>query len=491
METGLSKGRISSKVRRASGFAVADVTALYGAFLLAYQLRVMEDKPLLEHVSITAFAELTLALIPAWVVLFAACGLYTTRQSYGRASELGRLTVAVSLGVTSLVLLDYFSLSTALFPGRKVPVYSLVLGVLAVLLGRQLVRLALRAGFARERGRHNIAIVGTGPLAARVTRELMQPRHGNQVVAAVSQRDAGALFLDRVPVYATVEQVLDSHRLRIDEIVHADPDASRDEAAQLMKMASAQGLGYRFVPDMYGVFAASSVMSTVAGVPLMEVRLTSLDGWGAVGKRVVDVLGSLVGLFLLAPLLLAVAIAIKVSDPAGPVFYRQERLGRGSKPIGIYKFRSMLWQYSTGPDRPYKSAVEAFEAMGREDLIPEFLVQQKVADDPRVSRLGLFLRRTSLDELPQLLNALLGHISLVGPRPITVAELERYGARRDSFLALKPGITGLWQVSGRSDTGYEDRVKLDVFYVENWSTWLDLAILARTVVTVAARRGAY
>ncbi|MBP2415919.1 sugar transferase [Microlunatus capsulatus] len=483
--------RTSGTTWRSAALVAADVVALYAASVAAYELRALEDKPLLEYASIGSFAETMLALVPAWVVLFAACGLYTTRQSYGRASEVGRLLVAVGLGVTSLVLVDYFTLGAPLFPGRKVPVYAFLLGVAAVLLGRSLVRLVLQQVYARDRGLHNVAVVGSGPLAERIVAELGRPGRGTRVIAAVSVRDAGSLLLGRVPVYSTVEQVLQSHRVPVHEIVHVDPDASRDEAARLMALATARGMGYRFVPDMYGVFAAGSVMSTVAGIPLMEVRLTTLDGWGAVGKRLVDAVGAAVGLFLLAPLFLAVGLAVKLTDPTGPVFYRQERLGRGGRPIGVLKFRTMRWEYSTGPDRPYRTAVEAFEAMGRADLVPEFLVAQKVADDPRVSGLGAFLRRTSLDELPQLVNALRGDLSLVGPRPITVGELERYGPRRDSFLALKPGITGLWQVSGRSDTGYDERVALDVFYVENWSHWLDLSILARTVVTVAARRGAY
>jgi lipopolysaccharide/colanic/teichoic acid biosynthesis glycosyltransferase len=151
----------------------------------------------------------------------------------------------------------------------------------------------------------------------------------------------------------------------------------------------------------------------------------------------------------------------------------------------------MMWKYSDGPDRPYKNALETFKAMGREDLIPEFNKVQKVEDDPRVSRFGRFLRKTSLDELPQLFNVLLGDMSMVGPRPIIPMELEHYGDRSASFLALKPGCTGLWVISGRSDVSYEDRVKLDIYYVENWSLMLDLKILVKTVLTVINGRGAY
>ncbi len=207
-------------------------------------------------------------------------------------------------------------------------------------------------------------------------------------------------------------------------------------------------------------------------------------------KRSLDIAGAVAGLVLLAPLFVAVALLVKMTDPAGPVFYRQNRLGLGGRMIGVLKFRSMRWEFSTGPDRPYKTAEQAFEAMGRSDLVEEFRESQKVSDDPRVSRLGAFLRKTSLDELPQLVNALLGHLSLVGPRPIIPAELERYGTSRDAFLSVKPGITGLWQVSGRSDTGYDERVALDVRYVRSRSLWMDLAILLRTVRVVVAREGA-
>jgi exopolysaccharide production protein ExoY len=208
-------------------------------------------------------------------------------------------------------------------------------------------------------------------------------------------------------------------------------------------------------------------------------------------KRIVDVVGAVTGLIVLAPLFLIVALLVKVGDPAGPVFYRQNRLGHLGRQIGVLKFRTMRWAYSTGPNRPYQTAQAAFIAMGREDLVAAFELTQKVADDPRVSPLGALLRRTSLDELPQLINVLLGHLSLVGPRPITAPELEKYGVHGDTFLTVKPGVTGLWQVSGRSDTTYDERVRLDLTYIRTWNAMLDLTILFRTVGVVLAQRGAH
>jgi len=187
----------------------------------------------------------------------------------------------------------------------------------------------------------------------------------------------------------------------------------------------------------------------------------------------------------------AVVVALKVTEPGAPVLYRQMRIGRGSRPIAVLKFRSMSWAYSIGPGRAFESVADAFRAMGREDLVSVFEIHHKVPDDPRVTKIGSFLRRTSLDELPQFLNVLRGELSLVGPRPITVAEYERYGPSGPSYLALKPGMTGLWQVSGRSDVGYDERVKLDTHYVENWNLALDIRIILKTAAAVIGRRGAY
>ena len=211
----------------------------------------------------------------------------------------------------------------------------------------------------------------------------------------------------------------------------------------------------------------------------------------SLGKRLIDVVGAVVGLIALAPVLGLVALLVKVTDPAGPVLYRQHRLGHLGRPIGVLKFRTMRWAYSTGPDRPYATAQAAFVAMGREDLLAEFELTQKVAEDPRVSPLGALLRRTSLDELPQLVNVLLGHLSLVGPRPITAPELEKYGEHGDTLLTATPGVTGLWQVSGRSETTYDERVRLDLAYIATRTLGLDLVILLRTVGVVLLQRGAH
>jgi lipopolysaccharide/colanic/teichoic acid biosynthesis glycosyltransferase len=208
-------------------------------------------------------------------------------------------------------------------------------------------------------------------------------------------------------------------------------------------------------------------------------------------KRTMDVLGATVLLVLFAPLFAVIALAIKITDPSAPVFYTHHRIGKNGRTIKVIKFRSMNNNFSTGAGTPFATPVEAYAAMGRLDLCEEFLLSHKVAADPRVTSIGRFLRRTSLDELPQILSAFKGDLSLVGPRPITSQEVARWGDGADILLAVKPGITGLWQVSGRSDVTFDQRVQLDLDYVRHWTIWLDIKILLKTVPAVLHRRGAY
>lgn len=483
-----------SDVLQVAALVVMDVFALYEAFVLAYIVRASAAKPLAHHISEYGFGALVLMVAPLWILVFAVCGLYSVRMSLTRMSEVTRVIVAVGGGVMSLIVWDYLLPNEPLFPSRAVPVWAVLFGVVLVLSCRGLLRRGVRYCFAQGLGLHNVILIGAGPLAHSMAKELTVPGRGYRIAAVVEPSRDGGEFSPGVPVFRALEDAMQSVRSRhwnVDEIMQAEVDLDRVEIARMMAVANQHGINYRFVPDQFGVYAAASSATTVGGIPVLELRLTALDGWGAVGKRAFDIAGSALLLLLFSPVLLAVAVATKLSDPSGPVLYQQNRLGKNGRPIKLMKFRSMSWLYSTGPDREFKTAPEALAAMGRADLIPEFELNHKLENDPRVSALGNFLRRTSLDELPQLINAFRGDISLVGPRPITQAELDRYGERGASFLALKPGLTGLWQVSGRSQVSYAERVQMDVFYVENWSLGLDVNILFRTVRSVTARKGAY
>lgn len=466
-----------------------DLFAMFEALNLAYSITYAPE-PFVKPMTQVHFAVLAAALSPLWIFLFAVGGLYDVKSTRSRSAEFSRTVAVVLVGVSSLIVLDYMRLAGPISPRRSVPIYSIVFGISFVFLCRQFVRWVLRRAWTRGFGLRNVILVGTGPIAQRIAEDLARPESGYRILAAVAL-DGRKTDYGPVPVYPTLDLAFEGRLHIVDEVLQADVDIARPDVERLMAEVTSRGLVYRFVPNQYGVYAASSRLGTIAGVPVMDVRLTALEGWGAVYKRVFDVAAVLVIGLIASPLLLLTVLVIKVSEPSAPVFYSQMRLGRNGQLINLLKFRTMAWKYSTGPGRLYGSPADVFAAMVREDLCIEFMRDHKVREDPRITRFGRLLRRTSLDELPQLFNVLRGDLSLIGPRPITPEELERYGSQRVSFLALKPGITGLWQVSGRSDVSYDQRVKLDIYYIENWSVKLDLAILARTTAAVLAGRGAY
>ncbi|WP_370866541.1 sugar transferase [Saccharibacillus sp. JS10] len=198
-------------------------------------------------------------------------------------------------------------------------------------------------------------------------------------------------------------------------------------------------------------------------------------------KRSMDMVASLIGLVLLSPLFIVLAILIKIEDSKGPVFFKQQRFGKNSKMFNIYKFRSM----ATNAEQRLKEDPVLYEKY----VANNYKLEQD--EDPRITSIGRFLRKTSLDELPQLFNVFKGEMSLVGPRPIVAQELKEYKDRKDDLLSVKPGVTGYWQVSGRSDVGYPERVDLELFYVYHRTIWLDIRILFATVISVLLKKGAY
>jgi exopolysaccharide biosynthesis polyprenyl glycosylphosphotransferase len=468
-----------------------DFLALLGAFVVAYVIRVqLEGRPVAHPIKAGDFLDVLLVLLPVWILIFALAGLYSQSSLRGRLQEAGKVFVAVSGGVMFTILVDFFQ-ATTIFPSRAVPIYAYGLGLVFVLVARFVVRALQRWLFNFGVGVHQALLVGSGEVAQRIAQDLANIRSGYRVVGVIDTAEGAARRMKGMTVYNSLRKALTCvDEAALDEIIQADSALSQEAVLELVTYATNHHMTYRFVPNQFGLYATNSAVSSLAGVPMIEIKLTPLDGWGRIVKRVFDVIGATLGLILLSPVFVAVAVALKITDP-GPVFFRHRRLSRVNNELRVYKFRTMIWRYCDGPNRPYKNAAQTLKAMGRPDLIAEFEQHQKLADDPRVSRLGRLLRRTSIDELPQFLNVIKGDMSLVGPRPIVPSELERYGEQSASFLALKPGMTGLWQISGRSDITYDERVKLDIYYIENWSLLLDIKILLKTAVALLNRNGAY
>jgi lipopolysaccharide/colanic/teichoic acid biosynthesis glycosyltransferase len=265
---------------------------------------------------------------------------------------------------------------------------------------------------------------------------------------------------------------------------HAIIQTDSSDVSKIYNQAIENHLDYQFIPSHSALFTSRHSVELLGAFPIINVHTTPLVGYGRALKRLVDIFGSLFGLIVLSPLFLLISLLIKISEPRGKVLFMQKRLSRFQKPIYIYKFRSLNLKYNG------LSPEEAFSKMGRPELIAEYRENgDQLDDDPRMTRLGTLLRRTSLDELPQLLNVLKGEISLVGPRALVPAELQDYEFK-SLILSVKSGLTGLAQISGRKDISFEERRKLDMYYVQNWSIWMDLQIIIRTVYMVVSGRGA-
>jgi Undecaprenyl-phosphate galactose phosphotransferase WbaP len=269
--------------------------------------------------------------------------------------------------------------------------------------------------------------------------------------------------------------------LGVDTVIFAMPYTRREQLVHIVSVASESFRNVLIVPNLNGVTNSAVAPRDFAGTLALEIKQNLLDPWSQRLKRALDLLGTVIGGVLISPLVFAIAVLVKFDSP-GPAFYGHRRLGAEGKHFLCWKFRTMHVNAERLLDKHLQD---------NPFLRAEWEQNQKLRDDPRVTRVGHLLRETSLDELPQLWNVLRGEMSLTGPRPIVDAEVPKYGEVYKLYKRIKPGMSGFWQVSGRSDTSYAERVEMDSYYVRNWSVWLDLIILARTAKIVLLSRGAF
>ncbi|UCF79697.1 MAG: sugar transferase [Candidatus Eiseniibacteriota bacterium] len=278
-----------------------------------------------------------------------------------------------------------------------------------------------------------------------------------------------------------------SGALRADEVLVANPQLPISILFGICLPLLKRGTVVRAVSTAFSVVRHQLGAQDLDGLPLVTFRPPALLGWRLGLKRVLDVLGALMGGIILLPVFLVAAIMVKVSSP-GPVLFKQTRVGRNGREFTFYKFRSMV----SGDDSRHREYLKEFVENGREAAVDrKGRKVYKIMDDPRITTFGRFLRRTSLDEFPQLINVLRGEMSLVGPRPCLPYEWALYEDWQKERLAVTPGLTGLWQVTGRSNVSFHDMVILDLFYIFNWSFWRDLKLILRTIPVIFLRRGAH
>jgi Undecaprenyl-phosphate galactose phosphotransferase WbaP len=419
--------------------------------------------------------------LAVWLGLRALLGLYPgygldwveqlRRHAYGGFATVAIIAIfAVSLGLTDL------------FPRLLMLLVLVSLGLLILppLLQYCVKSLMRKAGLWGK----PVVVLGYGEAGTNLVRLLRERWElGYDPVAAFDYRlQAAEGSYETVDARQTLGAVVDVARNNgVDTAIFAMPHIRREHLAQLADLASLSFRHVVVIPNLGGITNSAVVARDLAGTFGVEIKHNLLSPWPRRTKRVLDLFGVVVGGLLIGPIMATIALLIKLDSP-GPVFYGHLRVGAKGKHFRCWKFRTM---------RPDAERLLDEYLQNNPLIRAEWEKTQKLRKDPRVTEVGRFLRKTSLDELPQLWNVLRGEMSLTGPRPIVDAEVPKYGEVYRMYKRIRPGISGFWQISGRSDTDYTERVAMDSYYVRNWSLWLDLFILARTVKVVLLGRGAY
>jgi exopolysaccharide biosynthesis polyprenyl glycosylphosphotransferase len=448
-----------------------DALAAAAALLFAYRLReanidLIPNVQLLEpaHTLPLMSQYLLMFVLPSIIVvivLAAVLGLYTLRLTLSAWTEIGKILLVAVLWlicVTAwyfLVLRTLFYSRVLLFQATFFLAFFLTLLRMSLLL---LQRSLLREGI----GKLLVVSVGSRALASPAKDTLLHEPHYH--------------YLGHLETLENLKRF--ERKQRLDLVIQTDPNPGSEETIALINECRSHHIGYGFLPPVLAEVPHQLQVERLGLLPLIRFQPTPLDGWGHIAKRTFDLLASALLLVLLSPIFALIAIAI-ILDTGTPVLYVSMRIGaHGRRRIRAYKFRTMV--------RDADQRKEEFRELSHRTDGPLF----KVRNDPRVTRVGRVLRRLSLDELPQLLNVLRGEMSLVGPRPHLPEEVDRYSPEQRRVFAVKPGITGLAQISGRSNLKFEDEVRLDLQYIEDWSLLFDLWILWRTVFTILKREGA-
>jgi exopolysaccharide biosynthesis polyprenyl glycosylphosphotransferase len=453
---------------------MGDFFALVLAFVGAYILRVTLDaRPLIEDIPARNYLMVFLVLLPFWLLIFALLGLYSSTIYERRFSEIGRLFMGSFLGLLFVIGYSYL-LNKAVFPARLVPIYGFLLAFIFLVIFRNIIR-----GLRSLLYRHNIGItrvllVGSSNATVELYDSLHSSRvSGYKVVGIVGKprEEYG-----RTPVFSSFQEADKAIKSgSMQSIVQTELYPDNEKNNEILGFAQSHHVAYRFVPGNAELFAGNIAVELFRGsLPVVAVHQTALLGWGRVLKRLFDLVSSSLLIVFVSPIMLMVAILIKLED-GGPVFLRQARLTRFNQEFRVFKFRTNNTTYNG------LTPEEAFAKMNRPDLLKKFRDNGNfLAKDPRNTKIGAFLRKTSLDELPQLFNVITGDLSLVGPRALIPQDLETY-EKKHAILSVKSGITGLAQVSGRNNIPFEERRQLDVYYVQNWTFWLDIVILTKTL----------
>ena len=444
-----------------------DILSLALAAIASFLLRVRLDPylPIVSIPSLADFFEILVWVIPGMLLIYAFAGLYNLKGTRKFYREAVRVIIATTIALFIVILVFFFD--QRLFPSRLIILNAWLFAIVFVIFGRFILKQVQRMLLSRGKGLHKLVVIGDGVATDLIQYIKNHPSTGYKVVAELSHTPE---LLDHLEHLYQEEGV--------EEILHVNSNQSSSEIARLVKFARAKGLNFNYVPNLYDTQQNIVSAETLYGTPVISLKNTPLVGWGSVSKRIFDIIVSILSTIITLPIMLVIMLMIKLDSP-GPVFYVAQRGGMG-KDFPFLKFRSMYTHLSVGDGYGGEDAEKVREELARNSIrqgpIP------KIQNDPRVTKVGRFLRKTKLDEIPQFLNVIKGDLSMVGPRAHVLDELEKYRDQHRRLFTIKPGIFGLAQIAqmDKPDLSFEEEVQLNTEYIENWSTWLDIKILANS-----------
>jgi len=455
----------------------ADFLMIVLAGAVAYWLRftpgIIEIKPVLFQLPFLSYIKIILLVAPVFLIIFALQGLYSLKTTRTFWREFLQITFSISVGMTLIILAIF--LQREWFSSRFIILSAWALSIVFISLSRYAVNLTQKILLIyRGIGMHRLALIGKSGYCGTVCREFKQnPGHGYKIIA-------------QEPTINIDDLRKIQKEKGIDEIFVCDPDIPIKDLRGVSDFCHRNRIEFKFVPAILQSISTNFEVKTLFDEPVIEIKNTPLDGWGKIAKRIFDIVGSLFGIIITSPLLLLTAIAIRL-DSRGPVIFKNERVGHKGN-FNVFKFRYMKIDQCVSAQNPnLEKALELEKKLIETQSVRKGPLY-KIKNDPRKTRVGRIIEALSIDELPQLFNVLMGDMGLVGPRPHQPREVEKYEMWQKRTLSIKPGVTGLAQISGRSDLSFADEARLDIYYIENWSLWMDIEILFKTFFVLLKKR---
>jgi len=464
------------------------------AFLTAYQLRSINDfipgirLPLNLEVfpNLNDYIKYSSIWMIVLIAIFALNKIYSLKNNHGLTKEIGKIWILTTYWF--FLMITYYFLARTFPFSRLAFLFSFIFCLIYFSIGHIVLHYSKKIFLKKGYGKTRVLFIGGNEITEKIFKNLQKTEEfeflGYIDESSPAETIANDLkFLGNISALSAI--ITKQHP---EKIIQTKYHLNKLEAGDLRDLCRENHLEFSFVPDLLEVQQTNIEVETIAGIPVIQIKPTPLEGWGRIVKRIFDLIGAIVGLILLSPVLLICAILIKLDDTKGTIIYkylddgsRVKRVGAKGKLFNFYKFRTMI------PNSHSMRYKELIKNNVRGENWDETSPLIKIKDDPRVTKVGRILRKTSLDELPQLFNVIKGEMSLVGPRPHLPEEVAKYQKHHKFVLTIKPGISGLAQISGRSDLNFEEEVRLDTYYIENWNIWLDLKIVIKTFLIIFKR----